>query len=35
MQITNSGQGPTQLKRAQDAAMATPEPEEARRKPPQ
>ena len=32
MQITNSGQGPTQLKRAQDAAMATPEAEDARRK---
>ncbi len=32
MEITNSGQGPTQLKRAQDAAMATPETDDARRK---
>jgi hypothetical protein len=32
LEITNSGQGATQLKRAQDAAMAAPEPEDARRK---
>jgi hypothetical protein len=32
MEITNSGQGATQLKRAQDAAMATPGADDARRK---
>jgi hypothetical protein len=32
MEITNSGQGATQLKRAQDAAMATPATDDARRK---
>ncbi|HEV8489102.1 MAG TPA: hypothetical protein VGQ58_04885 [Candidatus Limnocylindrales bacterium] len=32
MEITNSGQGATQLKRAQDAAMATPESEDVRDK---
>ncbi|MDQ2964398.1 MAG: hypothetical protein M3R57_00900, partial [Chloroflexota bacterium] len=32
MEITTSGQGATQLKRAQDAAMATPQTDDARRK---